>query len=246
MASRPSTVNHNPRAEIKGEKKAKKKLKRDFGCKDEITCKFLMRHLKRDSNTCVVDKSKVEETDQIFDGLTKSDTVIRGSIRYVKIYPGKYRYQVIENANGDLVVKASVFFNNHLEFTLKEMKSMERKFKKASEIWNKHNPYDFNLKFEFKIVYKKKGAGTSAKLKRTNTRGPYFKKWSQRWSAKTIAHEMGHIMGLDDEYSNNPLKNKGAKKCIQDSIMCRSNSGSATPKEFHYYVILRRLQCPQA
>ena len=116
----------------------------------------------------------------------------------------------------------------------------------AAEIW--HDSFlrysdgfrsPFDLRFQFKLV-DRHGAFFNVRLVRPYSRGPFDSEWSLAWTSRSFAHEMGHIMGLDDEYENN-LHGGDASKCIQDSMMCRSSTG--TPQDFHYYLILRRLAC---
>jgi hypothetical protein len=78
------------------------------------------------------------------------------------------------------------------------------------------------------------------------TNGPYFKNWNINWNSLEIAHEFGHVLGLDDEYSY--LINSGLKISVYDhiceatSIMCTVGLNSEI-KNYHYYMVIRRLFC---
>ena len=74
------------------------------------------------------------------------------------------------------------------------------------------------------------------------TPGPYFIQWSLNWPARTFAHEIGHVMGLNDEY---PSTGIGPIACDEESVMCYNFGSSHLQqiKNHHIYVILRRGYC---
>ncbi len=67
------------------------------------------------------------------------------------------------------------------------------------------------------------------------TRGPYFAQWGSVWGPDAVAHELGHVMGLNDEYS----EVSGQAHC-GSSIMCHPLD---PVRSYHEYLILRRAYC---
>ena len=84
------------------------------------------------------------------------------------------------------------------------------------------------------LVESRKDAHFSVKLQ-DKTRGPYDTYWGRRWTSVVVAHEIGHMLGLGDEYETL----SGKSYCLRQSLMCSSWTGDLMP--FHYYHILRRL-----
>lgn len=76
-----------------------------------------------------------------------------------------------------------------------------RTFLQAAElIWESEAGLGYN--FEFSVAQTQSEADFTVKLSSDGSRGPYDKEWSLKWGVRTIAHEVGHMMGLDDEYDN--------------------------------------------
>jgi hypothetical protein len=82
----------------------------------------------------------------------------------------------------------------------KVLDSLADSLKQAESVWESGagSGYDFN----FKVVKNKSSADFILKLTSEGSRGPYDTEWSLKWGVRTIAHELGHMMGLDDEYDN--------------------------------------------
>jgi hypothetical protein len=225
-------------------------------------CIFLKRNLKRDLEHFYM---PYEEFEQRIQSENFSVRSVSGKIRYVGFVPKKYRYdiEVIEGV-ATAIVK--------IHFDMKEFGAdsdwskeiMDEKIAGAQKYWNNKTPE--NYKFKFSRVDNQSDAYFSVRLKRKNTRGPYDTRWSLVWSQETIAHEFGHMMGLDDEYDqitgsmltdvNRALISRRnrqqlntfsdryhfgmdkAMKCDQDSLMCNSYSGEIRP--WHLYSIFKR------
>jgi M6 family metalloprotease-like protein len=107
--------------------------------------------------------------------------------------------------------------------------------REASLIWNQSAVvFDFPYSFLFEVVRDRSQAHFSVQVK-DETRGPYDANWARDWNGKVIAHEVGHMLGLGDEYQTV----SGQSDCYEPSLMCGVWSGSPMPH--HYYFILRRL-----
>jgi hypothetical protein len=225
-------------------------------------CIFLKRNLKRDLRHFYMPFEDFEQQIQSEAFAIKS---VSGKIRYVGLVPKKYRYD-IEVIDGVATAIVKVHFDMK-EFTADSNWSkqiMDEKIAGAQRYWNKKTPV--NYQFKFSRVDKEEDAFFSVKLKRKNTRGPYDTRWSLVWSEETIAHEFGHMLGLDDEYDqitgsmltdvNRGLISRSnrahlptfrdryyfgmdkAMKCDQESLMCNSYRGDIRP--WHLYSIFKR------
>ncbi|MES2802623.1 MAG: hypothetical protein V4654_09045 [Bdellovibrionota bacterium] len=158
---------------------------------------------------------------------------IQGKIIYVAFVAKKYKYDVIYTPNStDVTLSVKV---NFLNPTGQDLENFKKKFIEAEQIWNTNQiPLDFKYRFQFQVVTNPKEAHFSVILW-DETRGPYDTNWGRNWKSTTIAHELGHMMGLGDEYETITSESY----CLPQSLMCESNS--AKPMYHHYYFILRRL-----
>jgi len=158
---------------------------------------------------------------------------IQGRITYIGFVPKRYQYDVIYAANSnDVTLRVKVHIKNAQGQDLENLKS---KLIEAEQIWNSHQvALDFKYQFQFQIVDDASQAHFSVQLL-DSTRGPYDTNWSRSWSGISVAHELGHMLGLGDEYQTI----SSVSDCLPQSIMCESYS--AAPMWQHYYFILRRL-----
>lgn len=210
------------------------------GQKDEKICHYLFRGIRRDQYKCPIDPFEVERADEL---ITKPSSVVWGVMKYLGFFPGRYGYFPISQNRG-MKIMAKVHFKNLKQYSQSQINSFKKKFEAAERIWESSSPYSYPIDFEFEIeTNPKKAHIKNINLLNKPTRGPYFLNWSFRWSVTTIAHEFGHVLGLDDEYKNRPGRGD-TSVCFQGSIMCRSNQGK--PLETHYYQILRRTLCSKA
>ncbi len=209
-------------------------------CKGHLPCKMLRRHLIRDNTKCQMNPLDVEVVDQHINSSVNDPTKTKSSMRFLGIYPGAYAYHSFNNQAGEVVIKARIHIKNSAQFTSDEIKNFRSKLHIAAKLWDQNNPYQFKAVFDFDLADLKREAAVSVRLLRGKTRGPYFSKWSTAWSVNTLAHEFGHVMGLDDEYANSPFGGSTAK-CDKASLMCSSSQGK--PRPYHYYLIFRRPIC---
>lgn len=159
-------------------------------------------------------------------------TEITGNITYIGFVPKKYDYDIIYNSANDVTLKVKVFFINA---NGQDNNGFRAKFAQAEKIWNTNLlPLDFKYKFQFLVVTNPFEAHYSVILQ-DDTRGPYDTQWGRSWNATSVAHELGHMMGLGDEYQTISSESD----CLEKSLMCDSFKG--TPTRSHYYFILRRL-----
>lgn len=161
----------------------------------------------------------------------KSIDKIEGSILYAGLVRKKYKYDVLKTTE-QLVLNVRVHLQNAAET---DLVSFREKLQQAETLWNNSRvATDFNYAFKFEIVTKTASAHFSVRVLDT-TRGPYDTNWGRNWTANVIAHEVGHMLGLGDEYQTV----LGTMDCLKTSLMCTAWTGSLM--SHHYYFILRRL-----
>ncbi len=93
---------------------------------------------------------------------------------------------------------------------------------------------DFQVDFEFSLTNDANSADFSVTLL-DRTDGPYDTFWSRDWPSQVIGHEIGHMLGLADEYNTAT----GNFDCYKPSLMCSAYKGQWMPHIF--YFVLRRL-----
>jgi hypothetical protein len=157
---------------------------------------------------------------------------VSGSITYVGFFRKKYKYDVMISPEGHYTLHVKVHLKKPTEIDKIEFR---KKMQQATEIWNTGRvETDFSYSFLFEIVDDPKKAHYSVNVK-DETRGPYDTNWARNWTSAVIAHEVGHMLGLGDEYETL----SGNMDCLPESLMCSSWRGSLM--KHHYYYVLRRL-----
>ncbi len=170
--------------------------------------------------------------DKINSALLNQRELQSGAITYVGFWPMSYKYDILSDDVKSRIIRVKIHFKNPKG---KDLENFKKRIQEAEDLWNDSRPeLDFSYRFLFEVVKDKRQAHYSLNIL-DKTRGPYSVNWSRRWGPQTIAHELGHMMGLGDEYETLT----GKKNCLRISIMCASSSSKILPH--HYYFILRRL-----
>lgn len=157
---------------------------------------------------------------------------IAGQITYVNVIKKMYTYDILQSNDGAFILNIRVHLKNPIGT---DIESFASRLQAAQNLWNAGRvAADFNYSFKFDLAETEEAAHFSVTVM-DSTRGPYDRSWGRNWSATTIAHEMGHMLGLGDEYQTI----SGQVDCLKSSIMCMSSSGIM--QKHHYYFILRRL-----
>lgn len=157
---------------------------------------------------------------------------VTGKITYAGIFRKPYRYTVTKNSKGVYTLTVKIYL---WKATAADQVSFSQKVKLAEGIWNQFKvPMDFRYRFKFSLVQDETEADYNVEVM-DSTRGPYDQYWSRDWNYFVIAHEIGHMLGLGDEYQTISSQ----VDCLTQSLMCSSWSGELMPH--HYYNVLRRL-----
>lgn len=157
---------------------------------------------------------------------------VQGTITYVNVIKKRYTYDILKSEDGTYVINVRVHLKDPVG---NDMNSFREKINAAQDIWNaKRVAADFNYVFKFDLVDSEAEAQYSVSVFDT-TRGPYDRNWGRDWTGNVVAHEVGHMMGLGDEYQTL----SGKFDCMKTSLMCTAWSGALM--KHHYYFILRRL-----
>lgn len=162
----------------------------------------------------------------------KAPATVQGWMTYSGLFKKKYVHDVFQDASGGWVFNVRVRLKNG---TAQDLADFRAKLKAAEGMWNQYRPaMDFQYRFQFDLVTDPAQAHYSVQVL-DSTRGPYDQFWGRNWTEIVIAHEIGHMLGLGDEYQTLT----SVTDCYEPSLMCGSWSGILM--DYHYYFILRRL-----
>jgi hypothetical protein len=161
---------------------------------------------------------------------------ISGIVRYYKTIDLPYRYNVVSH-EGELIIALNIHVHGHTRATLGRYVSM---LKQAQDLWNDSRPQTFvgfPYRYQFIFVNTEKEAHFSVK-NIEGGRGPYMRGWDFDLGHQTMAHEIGHMLGLADEYGE---YNRNDKNCPRVSLMCSGTwRYNRRPLPWHHYHVLRR------
>ncbi len=205
---------------------------------DDWACLMKERHLKRDS---LKDCQPTEE--EVFNFVPDKKMLIEGKIRYMGMIPQGYRYEISPEG-----IEVRIAFKGELGENEEALAATREKLKYASEIWTRQSPGG-KLKFTFRQVGHDEDPHFTVKLQ-TKVKGTKFNSlWGFDDSKVIVAHEVGHMVGLDDEYSVArtivwQVKNEvDTRMCNLRSLMCDYYSSNAILYPYVYYQIQRRAYC---
>lgn len=245
---------------------------------DEFSCLFEKRNIENDSN------KKRSSYSALFPIVKDEFMTISGKMKYYGLVNKKYTYDVVKLARlNKIIIKLNIHFYKSAALTKRMNRcrnsgaskcynfagnepwypktdeelyeSVEKRLKKAQDIWNNSAPS--NIEFEFNRVISKSNAHYSIKL--VDRLGALYDKFLFfKFDASIYAHEIGHMLGLGEEYnpmtSNvipwhtlaNNFLNKGQSneevlkrdmRCNLESIMCLRD----TIYPYHFNEILNRI-----
>ncbi|GEM_PF-1613201 len=170
---------------------------------------------------------------------------IRGTTTYLSVSNRPYRYDLTLNKNYEVELTINLFFfTESIRQQNDLVRNIEAKIGYAERLWTSKSP--LNMTFNFNVVDNVNDAHFVIPLTDKSVRSPYDALWSTAWDEQIVAHELGHMMGLNDEYDQFETTlglstSFLASKCSAASLMCESSPGG--PLLYHYYLILRRMIC---
>lgn len=202
------------------------------GCGTTLECenRAIELNTRRNSHICEIKKELP----------TFKEKEIKGSIRYMDSFSGSYHYDVFMKGGKTIFsVKLHLRSFDKLENWQKDY--YREQISLALDMWNDaaraHYP-----NYEFQVEYVERSeAYFRPKLvtnKRWHGRGPYYAGWFFYWSPRTIAHELGHMFGLDDEYHNSLASSTAV--CDRESLMCSNGNPNSSLKKYHFDLLTKR------
>lgn len=221
-----------------------------------FACLSLRDSIARDSMSgCAPDPA------QVFGRPLPARRRVIGDLAYVGIDPREYAYDLVPGTEGALTVEVRVAFRGELARDANVIAAMQRKLDDAAALWTRWVPTSIGrMRFRFVAVTSLDAPHYEIDLAGGEPRTPFDLTWGADWSAHLIAHEVGHMMGLDDEYPQfrktlghalgrevawraDPKVRLSWLRCDLGSLMCDSKGEDAVPRAHHYYVIARRRFC---
>jgi hypothetical protein len=173
---------------------------------------------------------------------------ISSKLRYFLFVKEPYKYDLERDAVGLWTVTVRVAFKNALAARVPYWEDL---MKHAEKIWNSNQQGPLKVTYRFIHVAENQNPHFSIRLyeqENENPRHMFTDGWSDKYTDWTLAHEMGHMMGLNDEYDQKSMALHSAgnflkmNRCSGKQLMCNSWWESEVASYYHY-LIVRRAFC---
>ncbi len=187
---------------------------------------------------------------------------VRGEMAYLGFDPREYAYRLTASDDGARTrVTVRIAFDGLSAVSTGPWRDLQGKLDRAAQLWTTYAP---RQAFEFRFVAEIGAAAEHphfrVSLVAGQPRTPFDVTWGSAWPWHLMAHEVGHMMGLDDEYRQldktlGHMMGKEADwrrdrsmrlrifECHDRSLMCDSKGEDAVPLAYHYYALARRRFC---
>ncbi len=225
--------------------------------RSDWACDMLVDDMTRDT----VSRACLPSPSVLFSRRYTGTVHVKGQVSYMDVAALPYSYDISPDRDGHPVVTIRISFDGPLAADAQNVGDIQEKLNRAAAIWTEAAPNDW-VHFRLVIVKLKEERAFSLELRSGCPRAPFNVALGLGCSPHVLAHEVGHMLGLDDEYdqiskTEGHLLGVDARwdldrrlklawfHCGPDSIMCDSRGADSQPQPFHYYVILRRFVCPQ-
>ena len=171
-----------------------------------------------------------------------SATAITGQLRYGGLVSKPYRYDVLVE-NESAVIEVRIHLKDK---DLKTRRRFTTLLEKVSKGWTEKFPQglvSFPVSFRFVVVEVRETAHFSISINPLAMLSLFDTSWHST-NYSTGFHEIGHMLGLNDEYDYTALLVPFMRyaNCEKQSVMCRSEGKKTGEiRVTHAYTILRRL-----
>ena len=151
----------------------------------------------------------------------------------------------VEACPGSGSFEVSASREHQIELLARWSRDVEAYYNRDAERYNLPVRYDF----EFRLIDEASSNETDLRIPLSSTCGrtPYFVALRSGWSIPILAHEMGHFLGLIDEYEAlsgiTSLYPKTPFTGSEGSRMGLSMKTHTRFYPFHHYLVLRRWHC---
>ncbi len=205
---------------------------------DDWACIMKERNLKRDNL-----KGCLPPEDLVLNFMPEKKIEVKGSLRYMGMISQSYNYDVSPTG-----IEVRIAFQGELGSDPKALEQTKAKLAYASAVWTRNSP-EGKIFFEFKLVTPDENPHFMPKLSKKNNGTKFNTNWDINDTKEIVAHEVGHMVGLDDEYSVVrsvvwQVKNEvDTRMCNLRSLMCDYYSPNPKLYSYVYYQIMRRPYC---
>lgn len=198
---------------------------------DNWSCKFENFHVRNDSNKNT--PSMVEILNFIKQVAKNGGKVfsISGSQKYYKLFKHKYFYDIEITPSEKTIIRLNIQFND-TKISKNEAVQFRAVLQNELEIWNNSFPEKFVL--EVKEVSQNEFTHYKVRLQDKHTAAIYNSFWPSFMEDNTYAHEIGHMLGLNEEYNvmTTNVFSSGKKGVLADELLAKSLDDQGNVKSF--------------